>query len=294
MSALENGGAPTFDRARRRRAYRSLARVVRGGAAQDLLSLTEATRRLRPFGRRYVGVRAIPVKDVVGTDSRKGDFDRDFLPRRPDIGARWRRVEEAYPDGDFPPIVVYKLGDVYFVLDGHHRLAIARERGMESIDAEVTELHARWRLSPDADVVQLIHAEQERIFMESSGLDRARPDLSITFTRPVGYVELLETIQLHGYHAMLAAGKAIDPAEISVDWLEQVYEPTVAAIRREGLEGDCPAATEADLFLYVWYRRRELLPDVGCRPLERVARELVEGASRRTGLAARLSGRATA
>jgi hypothetical protein len=271
----------TFDRARRRSAYRRLARVVRREASPDLLQLEEATRRLRPFERRYVGVRPIPLRNIVGTDGRGADFDRDFLPRRPDVGPRWRRVERAYPDGDFPPIVVYQLGEAYFVLDGHHRVAIARQRGMETIDAEVTELRARWRIRSDTDVVELIHAEQQGIFMEASGLERIRPELCINFSRPVGYVELLETIQLHGYHAMLAAGRALDRAEIAADWLEQVYEPTVAAIRREGLNRAYPDATDADLFLCVWHRRRELMPDVGCRPLEDAARQFAEEAHRR-------------
>ena len=274
MSTVDLKARSSFDRARRRSAYRRLARVVRREAPPDLLPLEEATRRLRPFERRYVGLRPIPVTNIVGTDSRGGDFDRDFLPRRPDVGPRWRQVERAYPEGDFPPIVVYQLGDAYFVLDGHHRVAIARQRGMATIDAEVTELRARWHLRPDADIVELIHAEQQRIFMEESGLDRTRPELCINLSRPAGYIELLETVQLHGYHAMLAAGRALDPAETSTDWFDNVYEPTLAAIRREKLDRAYPEATEADLFLCVWQRRRELMPDVGCQPLEDATRQV--------------------
>jgi hypothetical protein len=290
MSVLDV--ATTFDRARRRSAYRRLARALRGNSTADLLPLEEATRRLRPFERHYVGVRPIPVKHVVGTDSRAADFDRDFLPRRPDIGPRWREVERAYPDGDFPPIIVYQLGDAYFVLDGHHRVAIARQRGMDTIDAEVTELRARWHLHPDADVVELIHAEQQRIFMEESGLDQTRPELCINVSRPVRYIELLETIQLHGYHAMLDAGRALEPAEISSDWLDRVYEPTVAAIRQAGLDGMYPEATDADLFLYVWRRRRELMPDLGCRPLEEATLQLAEAGRSRPRLSRRQSAHA--
>jgi hypothetical protein len=289
MSTIEVNGPTTFERARRRNAYRRLARVIRREAPPELLPLEEATRRLRPFERRYVGLRPIPLKNVVGTESRGGDFDRDFLPRRPDMGPRWRQVERAYPDGDFPPIVVYQLGEVYFVLDGHHRVAIARQRGVEMIDAEVTELKARWHLRPDADIVELIHAEQQRIFMEESGLERVRPELCIDFSRPVGYIELLETIQLHGYHSMLAAGRALDPAEISADWFEHVYEPTVAAIRREGLDRVYPEVTEADLFLCVWHRRRELMPDLGCQPLERATQRLAEESRKRPHRGPRLS-----
>ena len=111
-------------------------------------------------------------------------------------------------------------------------------------------------------------------------------------SRPVGYIELLETIQLHGYHAMLAAGKALDPAEVSADWLEHVYEPTVAAIRREGLDLAYPEATEADLFLCVWQRRRELMPDLGCRPLEQATQEMAEESRKRPRLGMRLAGAA--
>ena len=104
-------------------------------------------------------------------------------------------MEQAFPDSGFPPIVVYQLGDAYFVIDGHHRVAVARRQGVETIDAEVTELEARWHLPADADIVELIHAEQERTFMEESGLAEARPEARMRFSRPVGYVELLETVQ---------------------------------------------------------------------------------------------------
>jgi hypothetical protein len=261
---------------------------------QDLLPLDEATRRVRPFARRYVGLRAIPVGQIVGTDSRGRDFDRDFSPRRPEVAERRKRVEEAFPTGDFPPIAVYQLGDAYFVLDGHHRVASARRRGMEMIDAEVTELSARWHLNADADIVELIHADHHQFFMEESGLDRARPNVCVRFSRPAGYIELLENVQIHGYHLMLEAGCALEPAEIALDWYERVYLPAVEAIRREGLDRANPDATDADLFLRVYQRRRELLPECGCTPLGETARHVVEERqSQRTGVR-RLLGRRAA
>ena len=262
----------TFDRARRRSAYARLARIVGRSAPRELLPLDQAVERLRPFTRRYLGIRPIPVAQIVGTDSRGSDFDRDFLPRRPDVRERWRRVEQAFPDAGFPPIVAYQLGDAYFVLDGHHRVAIARRQRMATIDAEVTELKARWHLPADADVVELIHAEQERIFMDDSGLAEARPDVHIRFSRPVGYVELLETVQLHGYHLMLEAQQALARAEIAEDWYTTVYLPTIEAIHAEGLDEVCPEVTDPDRFLWVWNRRRELIPEYGCQQLGETAR----------------------
>ena len=268
--------ATTFERARRRGVYARLARVLGREGPAELLPLEEATRRLRPFARRYVGLRPIPLSQVVGTESRGSDFDRSFHPRRAGIRDRWQQVEQAFPDAAFPPIVVYQLGDVYFVIDGHHRVAIARQNGMETIDAEVTELEARWHLPADADIVELIHAEQERIFMEDSGLAEAHPELHIRFSRPVGYIELLETVQLHGYHLMLDGGHVLPRAEIARRWYDEVYLPTIEAIREEGLDEVCPDATYADRFLWVWDRRRELMPEHGCRPLSETARYATE------------------
>jgi hypothetical protein len=259
----------TFRRARRRLARRRLLRALRRRPAPRLLPLAEAVRRLQPSHERHVGVRAIPLAEVVGTDSRGGDFDRDFLPLRDDLAARWRRVEQAYPGGDFPPIVVRRVGGVYFVVDGHHRVAIARQLGMETIDAEVTTTRTRWRLRSDSDVAELAEAEQERLFMAESGLDSVRPSLAIRVGRPAAYNELLETNRLHGYAAMLAAGRLLAPAEVSADWLERVYEPALAAIRAAGLDRRCRGASEGDLFLCVWRRRRELVSELGCEPLER-------------------------
>jgi hypothetical protein len=266
----------TFDRARRRSTYARLARVVRQDAPRDLLPLDQAVERLRPFARRYLGVRPIPVCHIVGTDSRGGDFDRGFRPRRPGVRERWQRVERAFPEAAFPPIVVYQLGEAYFVIDGHHRVAIARGQRMETIDAEVTELKARWHLPADADIVELIHAEQERIFMDESGLAEAMPEASMRFSRPVGYVELIETVQLHGYHRMLEAQRALPRAEIAADWYASVYLPTIEAIRAERLDEVCPEATDPDRFLWVWQRRRELIPEYGCQQLGEAARRATE------------------
>ena len=232
----------SFDRARRRRAYRRLSSLLGRSGSSELLPLEEATRRLRPFARRHVGLQAIPLAQIVGTDSRGADFDRDFLPRRPEIGLRWRNVEGAFPEGGFPPILVYKLGDAYFIIDGHHRVAIARQRGMETIDAEVIELTARWHLPADADLVELVHAEQERIFIEDSGLGDARPDAHIRFCKPAGYLELIENVQIHGYHLMMDAGRALTRGEIAGDWYDEVYLPSVEAIRAED-SSSCTRAT---------------------------------------------------
>ncbi len=266
----------TWRKARRREAYRRLSQIAGRHRSQPLLMLDEVSRRLRAFEQTYVGVRPIRVADVVGTVSRIDDFDRDFLPKRSKIQERWRSVEETYPEGDFPPIVVYELDGRYFVVDGHHRVAIARQRGIEFLDAEITRLRSRWPLPPDADIGAIIMAEQCRRFLEESGLERARPEVKIEFSRPQGYIELLEHIKIHGFHLLMERKAPLSMEEIAGDWYDRVYLPTVEAIHREGLHELWPRATHADLFLWVGQRRRELFPerdDLGIEEGVRVARE---------------------
>jgi hypothetical protein len=269
----------TFGRARRREAYRRLAEVVRRrGSRRPLLDLDEVGRRLRVFEQSYLGVRPIPVSKIVGTVSRTSDFDQDFLPRRREIGERWNRVERTFAEGDFPPITVYELDGSFFVVDGHHRVAVARQRGVEYIDAEITQLRSRWRLPEGADIGRVIMTEQRELFMEESGLSRARPEGGIEFSRPQGYIELLEQIKVHGYHLMTERGEVLSREEIAADWYDRVYLPTVRAIKREGLWELWPRATKADLFLWVSERRRELFPEHGGMDIDRAVRAAKESA----------------
>lgn len=222
-----------------------------------LLSLAQVTERLRPVRRRYIGVMPVDVASIIGTADRQGDFDRDFTALHARLRERQLRLARAFPNGEFAPIVVEKLGDAYFVVDGHHRVAIARQRGMASIDAEVTELTARWHLSGSADAEELLHAEQERLFMSESGLADARPDAHLRFTRAVGYRQLLEAVQIHGYTLMLGARRPLERAEVAADWYSKVYRPVVELIAAAPI-ALCANATESDAFLSLWEHRREL------------------------------------
>lgn len=171
---------------------------------------------------------------------------------------RLRSLEEAFPNADFPPIAVYEVGGMYFVVDGYHRVALSRERGIASMAAEVTRLDTPYELPPDADICQLVHTEQQRILMEDSGLARARPDAVIEFSRVEGCRELLELVKAHGYDLMRARGRLLDPAEVAADWYDTVYRPGLAALRREQLPATYADKTDADLFLWVYQQRRAL------------------------------------
>lgn len=265
---------PSFERARRREIYKKLAGIVKRVPTDELLSLDTVKRRLRVFEQRYIGIEPIPVANIVGSADRNSKFTRDFLPKDFETRERWRRVEQAFPLSDFPPIVAYQMGDVYFVVDGHHRVAVAKQRDVEFIDAEITELKTHQPLGADVDIAEIIHREQEQVFMESSGLERSRPRARIEFSRPLGYVELLELVQAHGYHLMMERGEVLAPEEVAADWYDHVYLPALDALTKEGMRAAFSDATEADLFLWIYQRRQALFPEHGRLSLEETARRV--------------------
>ena len=224
----------------------------------DLLPLDEVRRRLRVVGQSYLGIVSIPVARVVGSLDRTGDFDRDFRARRGGSRQRLAGLRAAFPDGVMPPIEAYEVGGAYFVSDGHHRVALARERETDFIDAEVTRLETNYELPAGVDVAQLVHTEQQRVLLEESGLGRARPDAVIEFSRPGGYPELLELLKAHGYDLARRQGSLPTAEEVAADWYDTVFEPGVAALRREALPDMYSYKTDADLFLWIYQRRRAL------------------------------------
>src|SRR5215213_3783336 len=207
-------------------------KLSRARGDDRLLELDDVERRLKPFGRRYLGVHPIPLDALVGTDGRASSFTRDFRPLHAFSRDRLRSLEAAFADGAFPPIVAVKLGETYFVIDGHHRVALARRAGAAIIDTDVTELIARVPLPAGADILEVVLRELERIFLEDSGLAEARPGVRVSVSRPAHYLELLENIQVHGYHMMRGRGRVVENADIAANWYDAIYEPTLAAIDR--------------------------------------------------------------
>jgi hypothetical protein len=224
----------------------------------SLLPLGEVTERLRVTAHSYVGVRSIPLDKIIGSVDRASEFDRNFHPQRRDSEARMRKLEAAFPNGDFPAISVFEVGGAYFVSDGHHRVALAHQRGQEFIEAEVVSLATNYRLTPEVNIRQLVHTELRRMLMEESGLQRVRPDLDISFSNPAGYLELLETVKAHGWDLARCLNRLPSPEELATSWLAEVYQPGLRALQEAGLSCPQEDATEADSFLWLYQRRRAL------------------------------------
>jgi hypothetical protein len=115
----------------------------RDNASDGLLCFDDLRKIPGALGRIYRGTRTVPVGQIGGSVGRCSEFDRDFMPARASSEERWKRVDRAFRRGEaLPPVSLYKVGGFYFVLDGHHRISVARYHGVEWIGAYVTEFGA--------------------------------------------------------------------------------------------------------------------------------------------------------
>jgi hypothetical protein len=116
---------------------------TRGAASNRLLCFDEVRKISGAVGRVYRGTRTVQVGQVRGSVGRCSEFDGGFMPVKASVEGRWKHIDRAFHRGEaLPPVSLYKLGGSYFVLDGHHRVSVARYHRVEWIDAEVTEFSA--------------------------------------------------------------------------------------------------------------------------------------------------------
>jgi hypothetical protein len=140
-----------FSRARRRAVLRAVvARFRREHAPNRLLSFEDVRREFMADNRLYRGTRVVEVDEIVGSVvGRWRDFDRSFLPARASMGDRWKRIDRAFQRGeDLPPVELYKIGEAYFVVDGHHRVSVERYHDVPTVEAAVAEFHPKLPLAP--------------------------------------------------------------------------------------------------------------------------------------------------
>lgn len=230
------------------------------GQRNELLAYDEVREKLRIGGPIYRGVQTVPIGRILGSVDRYKDFDRAFLPKQDFMADRWQKVSRAwYQEIDLPPILCYKVGDVYFVVDGHHRVSVARERGQEAIEAEVRECAVRVPVTPDLNPDDLEVLGDKVQFLERAGLDRVRPQAQVDVTVLGGYERMLEHIAVHRYFMGLDFRRDIPEEEAVAHWYDTVYAPITAVIRESGILKAFPGRTEADLYLWVLDHRHYLV-----------------------------------
>lgn len=246
-----------WDRARREAVVSDLLSIF-SARKNQLLPFDEVQTRLRLTHKNYRGLQDVPIDRILGSVGRYRDFTRTFLPRHDDLRERWERVNASTFSRGMRPIDVYQVGEAYFVLDGNHRVSIARQSGTDSVAAHVWEFETPVGLSADADLDELLIKAEYADFLRATGLDTLRPEAEIVFSTPGRHRELEYQIAL--YQLVL---EKIDEEPVSYEdavtaWYDMIYEPAIQIIREKGIMERFPGRTEADLFVWVWRHHQEL------------------------------------
>ncbi len=240
-----------FQEARRKAALQSLLEPLHGRPL-DLLSYDEVRKRLHAVESSRRELKDIPLDQIVGSVGRIGDFTRDFLPLRESDRDRWARVRAAVENlSGLPPIEVYQVGEAYFVLDGHHRVSVARELGAERIEGYVIPVATRVPLSPGDSPDDLIIKSEYADFLARTRFDELRPGASLLVSAPGQYPKIYEHISVHRHFMGNQQQREIPEAEATTDWYDRVYLPVAALIRERNLLRDFPERTETDLYLWL-------------------------------------------
>ncbi|MFA7371497.1 MAG: transcriptional regulator [Sphaerochaetaceae bacterium] len=220
----------------------------------ELLSLYEVTKLLKPKLETYKGIQPIPTANIIGSEGRYHDFTLAFYPRKDMLRSRWQSIDEAlHRQIILPPISVYKLGDHYFVRDGHHRVSVAKMEKVEFIDAEVVELDSQIKIEKGMSRSQLIKRvveyERDRFFGEYN-FPFADKEL-LKFTSPGMYPEIVNHILVHKYYINETQREEIPFDEAAISWYEQVFLPIVELIKKENILRSYPGRAYGDLYLWI-------------------------------------------
>ncbi|NWF79838.1 MAG: DUF4032 domain-containing protein [Chloroflexi bacterium] len=259
MSWISHITREDFNRARRKAFIGQLLALLTR-STNDLLPFEEVRARLNVRGQRAIGSQTVPLDHIVGSEGRYADFDRQFAPLNEATMIRWMSIDRAHhEDVGLPAVELYKLGDIYFVKDGHHRISVARMRGQLAIDATVTELVVDVPLAPDLSMRDLLLKEEYSDFLAWTGLADLRPEQRIEFSEPGGYLALVSHINAHRYYLGQERGQVVERDEAVADWFDHVYTPVVEVIRATNALKAFPGRSEADLYRWImdhrWFLR---------------------------------------
>ncbi|MEM6453548.1 MAG: hypothetical protein AAF772_00500 [Acidobacteriota bacterium] len=242
-----------YENALHRSAWRRIASWFRGGPNQ-LMPFDDVRARLPFRGQRHLGLRAVPIDSIVGSVGRYRDFDRAFLPTQRDTRDRWLSVRRARDENvALPAVDLYKIGDVYFVRDGNHRVSVARTRGQAMIDAHVTEIDVPVPLAPDSDLDALVIAQERQGFFETTGIAMLRPDAldALEATVEGQYPKLLDHISAHRWYLGERRDADVPEDDAVADWYDHVYRPVIDKLAQHGLLDAFDGCGPADLYLWI-------------------------------------------
>lgn len=252
-------GVSAFQNARLRAFWDEVLALVQGKPA-ELLSFEDIRARLRLREENYRGLQEVPLNQIAGSVGRYREFTSKYLPKQNKMQERWSRVyAQASGMMGLPPIEVYKVGDVYFVRDGNHRVSVARQLGAKTIQAHVTELPTSIALRPGMSEEELDNVTAYAEFLDITRLPYTRPHHQpMTLSEISRYDDLLGHINLHRAVMESTLGEPVSIEDAAADWYDNVYRPAVTLIRKYDMLKYMPKRTEGDLYLWMIDHLREV------------------------------------
>ena len=193
------------------------------------------------------GVKTVDLEKIIGSVGKYFDFDSQFRPKKHVSGKRFTDIKRAMRDGKYmPPVKLYQIRNDYYVLDGNHRVAAAKDLGRFDIQAKVIEL-----LSAKNTIENLLYLEKTKFF-EKTGLPE-----KIHLTEVGKYNFLEKQIQNHKSHLVNISGREHDFKKAAEDWYNTIYTPLTTIIKNGKLLNYFPKRSAADLYTYIAYHHWE-------------------------------------
>lgn len=236
------------------------------GESLDLMAYDEVSSKLRAVSQTNIGLQQVPLKNIIGSVNRTSDFNRNFRPLSDGDSSRWANVKAAMTSpftAGVPPVSLYKIGEAYFVMDGNHRISIAKEMGLDSIEAYVTEVRTKVPLSSSFTLEELVEKAALADFLEDTHLDRILPGIDLSLNRIENYPLLSEHIHVHQYYMGIEQNREVSFDDAALDWYDHVYTPVIRIIEDSGLRYEFPEFTINDLYLWVLDKQQALLEEHG-------------------------------
>lgn len=207
---------------------------------ENLKSFSDVQKKENAYNSVNLGVKEIPLSKITGSVEKYKDFDRHFIPKNDTVKQRWINIYIGYMEEKmFPPVVLYKIKDNYYVYDGNHRISVANFLNFASVEAEVQEF------LPTGD------AEDEIIYREHMYFEKETGIEDIILTEPKKYRYLEDEIR--NYAALLnkRGNRNTKFKEVSKIWYREVFLPIRILLKENKIEENIPQGNINDRVLSV-------------------------------------------
>jgi ADP-ribose pyrophosphatase YjhB (NUDIX family) len=261
----ENISNQNFRTARMRSFFKSIySRLKREDdclpALGEILDITNAK------NEKYVGLCSIPVANIIGSEGRYEDFNKDFFPKKERLRSRWSAIDQILEqDQPLPAISVFKIDEYYFVRDGNHRVSVAKSRGQEFIDAEVTEYVIDVPITKELTVEDRFKIQEHARFLEITGLGSLGRGLDIKLTRPRSYRLLLNIIQHFSQPLQDLLDREMTTQEVALEWYYRIFLPFAEGAYLDDLLEKFSNRTTGDLYVWIQMNWEDVKDSLGER-----------------------------